>query len=247
MDVDNISSVIWATKKEDNKLFPDRIWFKIYYVVYPLSVWFAKKGVKPNNITLLMLPSAIIAASLFFCGNIITTCVGALVIQLFQIFDYSDGKVARATNQKSKYGKELDFLMHVVCHPIVFLSFSGLLFMTSTLDRQFIWIIVMSGAIVECSIRSLKNLVDAMDSKSILSSTSTFQSRNTFLFVVDSIFNGIISFPCFMSILPFVAIIDFVFKFGFSLTLIFVLIQVSYNFLYLIRMILSVLRRCLRG
>ena len=247
MSEENISDVIWATKEEDKKLFPDRIWFKVYYIVYPLSVWFAKRGVKPNNITLLMLPSALIAASLFYCGNIITTVVGAFVIQLFQIFDYSDGKVARATNQKSKYGKELDFLMHVVCHPIVFLSFSGLLFMTSSLDRHFIWIIVMSGAIVECSIRSLKNLVDAMDSKCISNTTSSYQSRNTFLFVVDSIFNGIISFPCFMSILPFVAIIDSVFKFDFSLTLIFVLIQVSYNFLYLLRMVLSVLRRCLKG
>lgn len=249
MDNKEIKKVILQTKEEDKNLFPDRIWFKIYNVVYPLSVWFACKRIKPNYITLLMLPSAVIAASLFFTGNIICIIAGALVIQLFQIFDYCDGKVARATNQKSKYGKELDFLMHVICHPIVFLSFSGLLKLIGNLDNLTIILIVFTGAVIESMIRSLKNLVDAMDYRNALTTSNIVSApkKKGLLFIVDSIYNGIISFPCFMCILPFLAIIDYFATPSFSCTFIFIIIQIVYNFVYLLRMIISVQKRCLNG
>lgn len=249
MEENSISKLIWDTREQDKKLFPDRIWFKVYYIVYPLSVWFANRRVKPNSITLLMLPSALLAAFLFFTGNIVCVIIGAFVIQLFQIFDYSDGKVARATNQKSKYGKELDFLMHVICHPIVFLSFSGLLKMTNSINPSIIWIIVLVGAIIESAIRSLKNLVDAMDSKNSEVVENRIVQKRGVKFILDSIYNGLVSFPCFMSVLPFIAIIEYFFKTNHSIhiVLLCVLVQIAYNAIYMIRMIFSVLKRCMRS
>lgn len=247
MEHNDISRVIWRTREEDKKLFPDRLWFNIYYVVYPLSVWFAKKGILPNYITLLMLPSALVAASLFYTGNITCIILGAIVIQLFQIFDYCDGKVARATNQKSKYGKELDFLMHVICHPIVFLSFYKLILLASNIDSSKALLIVLSGAIIESMIRSMKNLVDAMDAKDTASTSTSINKKKGVVYIFDTIFNGLISFPYFMCVLPIISIIEYFLKLSFHLTVICLLIQIVYNFIYLLRMTASVLRRCLKG
>lgn len=87
-----------------------------------VSSFYIKKGTKPNTITLYMIYSGILGAVLFAVPNIYIKVVGALFIHLWFILDCSDGEVARYTKQFSKYGKELDYMAHLINHPLFGLS-----------------------------------------------------------------------------------------------------------------------------
>lgn len=86
------------------------------------SLIFIKKRIKPNTITLLMIFSGIIGAILFSFPYIMLKIIGIVFFYLWYIMDCSDGEVARATKQFSKYGRELDYMAHLICHPLMNLS-----------------------------------------------------------------------------------------------------------------------------
>lgn len=83
-----------------------------------LSSMYINKNVKPNKITLHMIYSGIIGAILFSNPNIYLKLLGAIFIHLWFILDCSDGEVARYTTTFSKYGKELDYMAHLINHPL---------------------------------------------------------------------------------------------------------------------------------
>ncbi|CAK7025268.1 CDP-alcohol phosphatidyltransferase family protein [Fusobacterium varium] len=86
------------------------------------SAFYIKKKVAPNTITIHMIISGIIGAIFFSFSNIYFKIVGAIFMQLWLILDYSDGEVARETNNFSKYGKELDYTAHIINHPLFSIS-----------------------------------------------------------------------------------------------------------------------------
>lgn len=82
------------------------------------SAYYIKKGIIPNKITLYMIISGIIGGLLFCLPNNLIKFIGMIFMQIWFILDCSDGEVARETKNFSKYGKELDFLAHIINHPI---------------------------------------------------------------------------------------------------------------------------------
>ncbi|MFZ2462253.1 MAG: CDP-alcohol phosphatidyltransferase family protein [Caldibacillus thermoamylovorans] len=82
------------------------------------SKFYIKKNVTPNMITMHMIISGIIGAILFAMPNIYVKILGAIFIHLWFILDCSDGEVARYTKTFSKFGKELDFMAHLINHPL---------------------------------------------------------------------------------------------------------------------------------
>lgn len=82
------------------------------------SAYYIKKGIIPNKITLHMIISGIVGGILFCFPSNLIKFIGMIFMQTWFILDCSDGEVARETKNFSKYGKELDFLAHIINHPI---------------------------------------------------------------------------------------------------------------------------------
>lgn len=95
-----------------------------------LSGYYISRKVVPNKITLYMIISGVIGGILFAMPNILFKILGALVIHLWFVLDCSDGEVARYTKTFSKFGKEMDYIAHLIDHPFfgfaLFLSLNQL-------------------------------------------------------------------------------------------------------------------------
>lgn len=81
-----------------------------------LSAFAVKRGIRPNQLTKYMIPTAIFASILFAIPNIWIKMFGAIGMHVFYLFDLSDGQVARANKDFSTYGEQLDHLAHHCSH-----------------------------------------------------------------------------------------------------------------------------------
>lgn len=94
-----------------------------YLISEPISFIFNKlfyrDNLIPNRISFLMFLSGVIGALLFFTPFKIA---GFFFMHLWFIFDAWDGAVARQTKMFSKYGKEFDYFVHTIVHPLFFLG-----------------------------------------------------------------------------------------------------------------------------
>lgn len=82
------------------------------------SAFYIKRRITPNTITLHMILSGIIGGLLFVFPDMRIKFLGMLFMQIWFILDCSDGEVARKTKVFSKFGQELDYLAHIIDHPI---------------------------------------------------------------------------------------------------------------------------------
>lgn len=85
-------------------------WFKKITESFPprsFLIWLAKIGVTPNLLTLFSTTAKIGTLYLFFRGEIFW---GGVVAVIDYLFDFLDGRLARATNNVTKFGGFLDFL-----------------------------------------------------------------------------------------------------------------------------------------
>ena len=87
-----------------------------------LSYFFIKLKIKPNIISLLMIPSAIIGGFLINFDNNILKGIGVIFFLIINILDTSDGEVARYTKVFSKNGKFLDLFSQFIADNIFFIS-----------------------------------------------------------------------------------------------------------------------------
>lgn len=86
------------------------------------SKQFLKLNISPNTITLFMIISGVIGGILFILPSLICKILGIVFFFLWFVFDCSDGEVARITRNFSKYGKEMDFIAHLICHPLLMIG-----------------------------------------------------------------------------------------------------------------------------
>ena len=84
-----------------------------------ISAWFIKKDVSPNKITLLMILFGVIGSFLFAVPNLYSKITGYICFYLWFTMDLCDGEVAHVTKQFSKYGREMDYMAHLICHPLM--------------------------------------------------------------------------------------------------------------------------------
>lgn len=157
-----------------------------------VSSLYIKKGTKPNTITLHMIYSGILGAILFAMPSIYLKILGALFIHLWFILDCSDGEVARYTKQFSKYGKELDYMAHLINHPL----FSLALFCSlAQLNRYSIYtlsLLVLFSSLFDYLTRNLNTLDIVINLKTENSSNganpSTSWSIKELILFVASLF-----------------------------------------------------------
>lgn len=89
-----------------------------------VSIYFTKlllyTNITGNQTTLLFILIGIFAGFFFTFGDALLTLVGAILLQLWFIFDHVDGEVARYRKAASITGAYLDFFSHCVVHPYFF-------------------------------------------------------------------------------------------------------------------------------
>jgi len=71
-----------------------------------------------------MMASGVVGSLLFALPPIGLKACGLIFIHLWYVLDCCDGETARITRRFSRFGKELDYVAHVVNHPLFNLAFA---------------------------------------------------------------------------------------------------------------------------
>lgn len=179
---------------------------------------FVKFGVRPNSITILMILSGLLGAVLFAVDDVLTKLVGYVFIQLWFVMDCSDGEVARITKDFSKYGTEMDYLAHILTHPVFQFSYliAAIQLHTQYQIEPIALVAIFSAiAVVELMIRAilgLKLICKYKDSDSGKGAEPNERPTVTQLFV-----NAIYVYPNVALFFPLVYFVDLFFhtKLGF--------------------------------
>ncbi len=93
----------------------DEHWFGRLYGrrLSPYATWvFARLGWSPNAVTAAFIACGVAAGVVIAFGGLATAVAGAVLVQLYLIFDCSDGELARWSNRKSAAGVYLDGVGH---------------------------------------------------------------------------------------------------------------------------------------
>jgi phosphatidylglycerophosphate synthase len=79
----------------------------------PYATWiFARLGWSPNAVTLAFIACGVAAGVVIAFGGLATAVIGAILIQLYLLFDCSDGELARWSGRTSATGIYLDGVGH---------------------------------------------------------------------------------------------------------------------------------------
>jgi phosphatidylglycerophosphate synthase len=79
----------------------------------PYATWvFARLGWSPNAVTAAFIVCGVAAGVVIAFGGLATAVIGAVLVQLYLIFDCSDGELARWSNKRSAAGVYLDGIGH---------------------------------------------------------------------------------------------------------------------------------------
>lgn len=132
-----------------------------------VSALYINKGIIPNKITLHMIYSGIIGAILFSIPNIYLKIFGAIFIHLWFVLDCSDGEVARYTRTFSKYGKELDFVAHLINHPLFGLSMFFSMLQLERYNNYYLIIIFLISNTLDYLYRNIETLNIVINLKDI--------------------------------------------------------------------------------
>ena len=145
--------------------------FLAHWLAPFLSAFAVKRGIRPNQLTRYMIPTAIFASILFAIPNIWVKILGAIGMHMFYLFDLADGQVARATKDFSTYGEQLDHIAHHCSH--VFLLVSMIISIIQLNRYPITEIIALGGCMLFaeyafrniCSITTEIQLIDKYEGK----------------------------------------------------------------------------------
>ena len=163
-------NIVKEIKKENKPSLKD-MFLSSYLISQRVSPYvssiYIKKKVVPNTITFHMILSGIVGAILFSNTNIKVKIVGAIFIHLWFILDCSDGEVARYTRTFSKYGKELDFMAHLINHPLFGISILISLLQLNRYNPFNLFILVFLSNFIDYGIRNILtlNILDELKEK----------------------------------------------------------------------------------
>jgi len=168
---------------------------------------FLNLKIKPNTVTVYMIIVGIIGAILFAIDNILFKFTGYIFILLWLILDCADGEVARITKVFSKFGKELDYIAHIINHPIFNIAFLISLIQLNKYNMMFISIvsiILISSNLVSRNLISMYTIFELkVKSKKIVSN-----KRKIYRIVIGYLIGVITKYPNFVLIFPMLYFID---------------------------------------
>lgn len=203
---------------------------------------YIKKGVKPNKITLHMIYSGIIGAILFSMPNIYIKLLGALFIHLWFVLDCSDGEVARYTKQFSKYGKELDYMAHLINHPLFGISLCLSLMQFTRYKAYLLILLVMISNLLDYLTRNLNTLdivinLKSKQKESVENQNNPWTIKEVLLFIA-SIFMVYPNFILFGVIIYF---IDYLSNSNFLF--LYLIINILMTFIFNLKTIIQLVRK----
>jgi hypothetical protein len=76
--------------------------------------------ITPNQITFLSILVGLAATVFFLLGNPVSLLIGALLLEIFYIFDAVDGQLARYKGLSSVTGAYFDYISNHIIHPLIF-------------------------------------------------------------------------------------------------------------------------------
>lgn len=89
---------------------------------YYLAWLFLKLGISANSVTLVGFILGFVGCGLLAFGNHISIIVGASLINLWALFEFADGSVARYSGSRSEYGAFIDNLSGGMISALLFIS-----------------------------------------------------------------------------------------------------------------------------
>lgn len=120
-----------------------------------ISIPCIKYRVSPNTITLMMIISGLVSGLLFSQTSLVCKIVASLLYFLWFILDCSDGEVARFTKTFSNYGKQLDWVAHLICHPLLYIAIWIYFYNKGIIDMGFLSVVTMCFMSIEIIGRNL--------------------------------------------------------------------------------------------
>lgn len=203
-----------------------------------LSGYYISRKVVPNKITLHMIISGVIGGILFAMPNIFFKLLGALVIHLWFVLDCSDGEVARYTKTFSKFGKEMDYIAHLIDHPFFGLALFLSLNQLGRYNPYYLAGTIILSNFLDYLYRNVISLYDVIDlkeaEKKTQSGTAVDEKWN-----LKSIIGFLVSiFIIYPNLILFGVIIYFIDLFaGSSLLYGFIVISNGLTLIYLLKML----------
>lgn len=105
-----------------------------------------------------MIISGLIGGFLFMIPNLHIKFVGMIFMQLWFILNCSDGEVARKTKIFSKYGKDIDYLAHIINHPIFTVALCLSMIQLNKFNSMYLIILFAFNCIIDLYFRSILKL-----------------------------------------------------------------------------------------
>lgn len=185
--------------------------FFAYFFARRLSPFFVNVflnlKIKPNTVTVYMIIAGIIGAMLFAFDNIWFKFAGYIFMLLWLILDCADGEVARITKTFSKFGKELDYIAHIINHPLFNIAFLLSLIQLNKYNAillAIISILLISSNLINRNLFSMYIIYDLkVKPKNVI-----LNKQKISRVIIDYIISILIFFPNFVLIFPLMYFID---------------------------------------
>lgn len=205
-----------------------------------LTSYFIKKKIIPNEITLKMIYSGIIGAILFSIPNLYLKILGACFIQLWFILDYSDGEVARETKKFSKFGKELDYMAHIINHPLFSFSLCVSLIQRTKYNLIYLIVICSLSTILDLLMRNLLAFKIIENLKSEIKQNKKILKKNKIKEVIIIVFGIFSTYPNIPLIGVIIYFIDIFYKS--DLLIIYITLNVIFTGISVVRGIIKLIK-----
>lgn len=197
-----------------------------------ISAIYIKLGVIPNMITIHMILSGIIGAVLFSLPFLTAKILGSIFIHIWFILDCSDGEVARYTKRYSKYGKELDFMAHLINHPLFGIALFLSLYQLERYDFYILLYIIVASNFLDYLNRNLNTLQLVIDTKSEIENKGYMPTPQNWTFKKIVMFFANI-FTIYPNLILFGVIVYFIdYSFSTDFLYYYLILNVILTFLY---------------
>lgn len=163
--------------------------------------------IKPNTITIYMIVTGIIGAILFAFNIIWFKFTGYIFILLWLTLDCADGEVARITKTFSKFGKELDYIAHIINHPIFNIAFFISLiqlYKYNIIFLSIVSIVLISSNLVSRNLISIYTIFELKEK----SKNTASNNRKLYRIIIIYLIGILTQYPNFVLIFPILYFID---------------------------------------
>ena len=179
------------------------------------SAFFIKRGYSPNKVTGFMILFGIIGSIFFALPYGWAKIIGYIFWYLWFTMDLSDGEVARYTHKFSKYGVEMDYMAHLIDHPLMNIALWLTFIEFRLMDNTLLALIFIVGISMELVCRN----ITAFQHYRLISENMQHYQRCGDFSLIKYLLTQFTLYPNFIVLLTPVIVVDWFMQIGFSLYL----------------------------